>query len=77
MSVQSGIIALWVAGSDAIGKQLASDLPANVTTISRSNTMRAGSAKRDEENRFFGKIMGNNTPLPVQKLSHCEISEYS
>jgi hypothetical protein len=73
MSAQSGIISLWVTGSDAIGKQLASDLPANVTTIISSNTMRADSVKRDRQ----GKIMSKNTPLPVQKLSHCEISEYS
>jgi hypothetical protein len=73
MSAQSGINSLWVAGSDAIGKQLASDLPAIVTTISSSNKMRADSAKRDRQS----KIMGKNTPLPVQKLSRCEISEYS
>ncbi|HNW18983.1 MAG TPA: hypothetical protein PKK17_10745, partial [Sphingorhabdus lacus] len=73
ISVQSCIISLWVAGSDAIGKQFASDRPASVTTIINSNKMRTDIVKRDRQS----KVTGKNTALSVSKQCRCGDAEYS
>jgi hypothetical protein len=73
MSAQSGIISLWVTDSDAIGKQLASDRPASVATISSSNIMRMDIVKRDRQS----KVTGKNTALSVSKQCRCQHSKNS